>query len=333
MSHLLIMLPILCFCSFFVLLVSRSTIETSHNELAPAFIYSALSWGVLAILISEGLSLFGILTSTAVAIAWGAILVASLALIWKMNAMARFQDKLRANMRDLERMDYLLLGCFGVIILLLWIVAWFSPPNNADSQLYHMSRVVHWAQNQSLRHYPTAFEPQLWHPIWAENAILHFRLLWGDDRPANLVQWFSMLGLLFLVVAIARSLGANRWGKWIAAAYAISLPIGILQSTSTQNDYATGFWFLCFIYFALNQLKRKVSIVEKVGLASSLALGLATKGTFYPYAAAIGLWLVISWVRGREFRHALTTLALIVGATLFLNGGCWMRNIKTYVVH
>lgn len=51
-----------------------------------------------------------------------------------------------------------------------------------------MSRVAHWVQNQSLRHYATGYIPQLVHPIIAETAILNLRLLWGDDRLANLVQ-------------------------------------------------------------------------------------------------------------------------------------------------
>lgn len=331
MTHIMIVLPIFCFLAFFILFASRSSkIDPPADDISQAFIQSALLWGILAVLLSEGLSLLSILTSTAIAIAWGVILITAVFLIWRNNAFEKFWSMLKANIRKLEKTDYVLMGCFGIIVLLLWIIAWFSPPNNVDSQLYHMSRVVHWAQNNSLSHYPTAYEHQIWQPIWAENAILHLWLLWGDDQPANLVQWFSMVGSLIVVSGIAGLLGANRRGQWIAAAFAFSLPIGILQSTSTQNDYVTAFWLLCLIYFVVLHSKRKLAIVEKVGLASSLALGFLTKGTFYPYAAAIGIWAVIIWIVRKDYRDAILNTVLIVLTVLLINLGYWIRNIKTY---
>ena len=34
-------------------------------------------------------------------------------------------------------------------------IALTAPPNTWDSMTYHMSRVWHWAQNQTVSHYPT----------------------------------------------------------------------------------------------------------------------------------------------------------------------------------
>ena len=119
----------------------------------------------------------------------------------------------RSSPQPFGVMDSLLLIGIVVILLVLFVVAWISPPNNVDSYLYHMSRVVHWAQNQSLSHYATQYDHQLLKPIWAESAILNLRVLWGSDKPANLVQWFSMLGAVVGVSSLAALMGVKRQGQ------------------------------------------------------------------------------------------------------------------------
>ncbi len=79
---------------------------------------------------------------------------------------------------------------------LLFYIAVRSPSNTIDSLQYHMSRVMHWTQNQSLAFYPVYYEPQLFNPIYAEVVILNLRILAGGDWPANLVQWGSMVGTI-----------------------------------------------------------------------------------------------------------------------------------------
>jgi len=99
---------------------------------------------------------------------------------------------LREGLRSLGRAERGFVGALAVVCGVLFLVAILSPPNTYDSALYHLSRVVHWAQNASLRPYPALFEHQLHMPIWAETDILHLRTLWGNIRPAGLVQRFSM---------------------------------------------------------------------------------------------------------------------------------------------
>ena len=89
---------------------------------------------------------------------------------------------------------------------MLFLIAWVSPANNVDSQIYHMGRVVHWAQNHSLRAYAATNFGQNTKPVWAEAAILNLRVLWGTDRPANLVQWF----VYCLIVGVFTAYVAGR---------------------------------------------------------------------------------------------------------------------------
>ncbi len=51
-----------------------------------------------------------------------------------------------------------------------------------------------------------------------------------------------MAGILVAVSALAKILGAGRKGQWAAAAFACSLPVAVLEATSTQTDLVAAFW-------------------------------------------------------------------------------------------
>ena len=144
-------------------------------------------------------------------------------------------------------------------MIMLLPVAWIAPPNNVDSLLYHMSRIMHWAQNGSLEHYATGYHHQLLTPPWAELANLHLRTLWGSDRPANLVQWFSMVGSVVIASGVGELLGLRRKGQLLTGIFVASIPMGILQATSTQNDYVVTFWAVCSAYLVTLSFSRRLT--------------------------------------------------------------------------
>src|SRR6266542_2522369 len=176
-----------------------------------AFLYAALAVGVLLVTLTEGLSVIQALTAPALTAAWlGATLVFGVMILRMPHARPRWRSWL------------------GTAIV--------SAPNTVDSMAYHLARVAHWAQDQTVAPYPTNIRRQLALAPGAEFAILHLQLLSGSDRFASLPQWASMVGALVGVSAIAAQLGAPRPAQIFAALVCASLPIGILQSTSTQND-------------------------------------------------------------------------------------------------
>ena len=76
---------------------------------------------------------------------------------------------------------------------------------------------------------------------------LNFQLLGRADIFSQLVQWSSMVRSMSCVFAIARLLGAPEAGVVLAVLFAATLPMGILQSFSTQNDYVVSFWLLALV--------------------------------------------------------------------------------------
>jgi len=325
----LILLPLCAFVALFLHVLGRSE-DALAESWQRAFLLSAGLWGGLLTLMAEGLSLFHAIDRLWLSLLWlGVILV----LAW----VGRRQGSITSALRILRRpgvsfdwADRVLLSGMTLIGLTLLVIGLVSPPNNVDSLLYHMSRVVHWAENQSLQHYPTAYTHQLFMPIWAETTILNFRVLWGDDRPASLVQWFSMLGSLIGVSGIATLLGAPRKGQILAAAAAMAVPMGILQASSTQNDFVTTFWVICLAYFVVLSRKRMLTRFETLGLSLALGIGLLTKGSFFVYAPPLVLWFFLPRLRSENVRRLISEGLVLACVTVVLNLGFWSRNMITF---
>jgi len=328
---MLIVLPLLTFALLFVCLnAAQEPGQPEPPDWRKAFLQAALLWGGLVALSSEALGFFNLLGLPGVAGFWLVFAVMIAGVGWKTGVLKQGWNGLLRRKNNLDRLEKWVGGCLVFLVSVLFLISVIAPSNNTDSMQYHMSRVAHWAQNQSLRHYPTGFEPQLLNPIWAEEAILHIRILWGSDQPANLVQWFAMLGSLIGVSALAKLLGANSRGQIAAAVFAACLPIGILEATSTQNDYVAAFWLVCLAYFVILGARRRLSQLEWISLALALSLGMLTKGTFYPYAVPFGIWFIaVRVVREKPRFIAVQSLILAVTAVL-LNAGYWLRNIQTY---
>ncbi|HOQ98419.1 MAG TPA: glycosyltransferase family 39 protein [Anaerolineae bacterium] len=216
----------------------------------------------------------------------------------------------------------------GAIALATAVVALLAPPADWDSMTCHMARVAHWMQNRSVAFYPTSILRQLHQNPWAEYAILHLQILSGSDGYASLVQWFSMIGSLAGVSLIAMELGAGVRAQALAALIAASIPMGVVQSSTTQNDYAVTLWLVCVVYFAAIW-KRRPSRVTCAALGCSLGLAILTKATAYVYAFPFVLALFLVGVR--RLRWAMwRPIAAIAAFVLLINFGHGLRNYALY---
>ena len=331
MPVILVSLPLLVFLGLVVNFLARLLEDPGRGEAwRTAFVLSAVACGAAVTVSAELLSLFRALTQTGLALTWGILLAAVATVAWRSGALSRVLAWLRDRLWRPHFLEAFLALGVAILALVIGVVAWVSPPNTTDSLLYHMSRVVHWAQNASLAHYPTTYEHQLWFPPWAETAILTLRLLWGDDQPAGLIQWASMAGALVVVPGIAGLLGADRRGRLVAVLFAFGLPMGILQASSTQNDYASAFWLVCLAYLILLTLRSPRRRWHGLGLGMALGLGLLTKATFYLFALPFVIWYGIAVWRQSGLGTILRSVLLVVGAAAVLNLGFWARNWVTY---
>jgi hypothetical protein len=168
----------------------------------------------------------------------------------------------------------------------------------------------------------------------AEFAIMHVQILTGSDLYANLVQWMSFLVLIFLGLLTAAELGLSGRQQLVSAVLIATLPMAILQASSTQNDLVVSAFVMAFGLFML-RMRRDLSGENILFAALSLGLALLTKGTAYLYCGAIGAVLALSMLlecrsdRVR-FRKAMAALAFVVVVALALNAGHLARNYRSY---
>jgi len=291
-----------------------------------AFLSAAIVSGLLLAVMTEVLSLFNEVRYTSLAVCWGVAVCAA-----AVYCLLRRRDlrEWRKRWAHAGAMDCLLLGAaLAVVLLPTLLIAVVCPPNNLDSMTYHMTKVMHWIQNGSVAHYPTSGPRQLYLSPWAEFAIMHLQILSGGDHLANLVQWFAMCGSIVGVTLIAQELGASGRVQACSAIIVATLPMGILQATSTQNDFVVSFWLVCFVYFGL-LLLQEWRPAYAVAAGAALGLAILTKGTAYIFALPFVVWFACAGLKNR-WRSAgkfVLTLALLVVA---LNSGHWMRNYRLW---
>jgi hypothetical protein len=218
----------------------------------------------------------------------------------------------------------ILIGVFATVAF----VALAAAPNNFDSMTYHLPRVEHWIQNRSLAFYPVHAEQQLIASPLAEIVVMHLRLLSGGDQLANMVQWASWLGATMGASLIAARLRLGRRGQLAAATLTATLPMAILQGSSTQTDLAAAFWFVTFVYFLLCY-RAQGRRADLAWMALALGLGLYAKGTLYFFAFPLCLWGGVIMIHRLGWRGLGAGLA-VAGMVLAINAGHYLRNLDLY---
>lgn len=276
----------------------------------------AVVGGVVLVLSTEALSLFKGLTTQAVALLWLAAALLGGVYLW------RRRGSLAMPGPPAGTINRALTASVVFLVVLLGLVAFFVPPNTWDAMAYHVARIAHWAQQGSVAHYHTTITRQIYQPPGASFAILHLYLLAQGDRFVNLVQWASMVGSLLGVWVLAALLGGGQRARVLAMVVAATIPIGVLEATTAQNDYVEAFWLVCLAVFVV---ARQGPVF--VGLA--LGLALLTKGTGYPFAAPLVAWWAAEAIARKRWR-AVGPLAIVALLAVGINAGHYTRNLAGY---
>jgi 4-amino-4-deoxy-L-arabinose transferase-like glycosyltransferase len=338
-------LPLICFCCLGLACAQTARKQKPTPSWRRILLTTSIIWGVLLTAITEILSFFNALTFGWDAILWVLISITALAFAWWQSGRPllglrglRFVFALRRAFlglvlpikQALSASRYLsgLLGGVVLLVAMLGLVAWVAPPNTWDSMTYHLPRVMHWIQDQSVAFFPTNIIRQLHQPPWAEYAILHFQLLSGGDSLDNSVAWFSLIGCIVAASLIAQQLGADWRGQVFAAVIAATIPMGILQASSTQNDLVVAFWLLCAIS-SLFAYQIQPNWRDAAAAGASLGLAILTKGTAYVFALPFLLWFGIWGLRALHWQVWKPVLLISLGV-LLLNAAFYARNLSLF---
>jgi hypothetical protein len=310
----------------------NSDLSTPYTSLRLAFLYALLSHSGLVLIFTELASPLGLINRASVISFW---LLADLVVIYLVLTSQ--------NRRHLgERLLYILrakdlhfrekIGIYIAVLFLilpLFLLAIYSPPSNYDSHWYHLNRVLSWIWNGSVDHFPTIVLFQLYNNVFAEYILLHVFLIAGTDQFVNLVQFAAMLGSVVTVSLLAKMFSASYRGQLLTALVLLSLPIGILESTTTQNDYVSCFYFLCFVLFGYRLLIHK-SNLELLFFITSLVLGCFTKYTIFFFSLPFVIYFGVQFLRKYGFRSSLSLLAGSLSGFLVVFSPFFRRNYRAF---
>jgi hypothetical protein len=253
---------------------------------ARAIVDAFLAWTLVSYAATELLSLFSQIAFLPVFVLWVAADGWVLARLWTVRDQA---GKYGLGRNGLP--FWIVMGVASVTLF----IAVTAAPNNYDSQTYHLPRIEHWLQNGSLTFYPTSNPRQNGMGPLAEVLLLQVRVLSGSDFFYQLVQWLSMVCSIAAVLRITRQLGGSETQCWIAAVFVATLPIGILESTTTQNDYVVAALLGCFVTLGIEAVARPRASLGLVSAATAAAgLSGAVKPIGYFLGAGFALWFAVS---------------------------------------
>ena len=217
----------------------------------------------------------------------------------------------RARWAGLARMERLMVVALGGIFLLDLVIAVIAPPNNFDSQTYHLPKIEHWVQQGDVSFYPTIIDRQLAMAPGAEYLLLHLRLLTGGDGAYNLVQLAAGVGVVLAASRIARQLGGGARAQLITALIVGTTPMVVLEATSTQTDLVVALWVACVATFTVDGLRARSGPFDVLLIGTAAGLTLLTKATGL---LAAGLLLAV-W--------AVASCAWPRAAGVACRAGCW----------
>lgn len=316
-----------------------------------AVVRAAVIVGAFGVLTVELLSAAGWLTAVGVGAVWVvAVALSGLAAFLRSKrgyaegVARRTVGDAVAALRDLPRADRVVLGTIVALVGAELVLALFSPPNTYDSQTYHLPRIEQWAERGSVGLYATGIRRQVTYPPGAEFLLLHLRLLTGSDVLYNLLQWSAGVLCLLIVARLAAQLGVARRGQLLAVLVAGSVPMVVLQASSTQTDLAVAAWVACVATLALDGVGREP--LRRIDPGTVLLLGAATglvtltKATGGLLAGPFLVWWTLAWAR-RAWRAgggsrplpvarvALGAFAVLVVA-LAISGPQFLRMQQTF---
>lgn len=274
-----------------------------HSTIRIGIIRAAVFLGAYAILTVELLSAVGLLTRAWFAVAWCLSLVCSLGgayLRWRRCSTERVP---LGRLGVAEWVMTMILIAFGGSTLLIALVA---EPNNYDSMAYHLPKVEQWVATGSVELFPAQYFAQVAYTSGAEYLLLHLRMLVGGHQLGNLVQWGGAVLAAIAASHIARQFGVGRLGQVATAVLVWTVPMVLLQATSTQNDLITAAWCACVATLAIEATRSRPSPHELAALGLSFGLawsaksiGLVAGGIF------LAMWFLTRCVRVRSGREAL----------------------------
>jgi hypothetical protein len=325
-----ILLILLAFILLSLSFFESDSISNEHNYLFKirlSTIKAFIGISFFSYIICEILSLINIFSFNYVLFFWilinGIIIFSSKEKI-KLNIFIIFSQKVIIPKKE---KNILFLIIFLIISPLL-LLAIFIPPNNWDSMAYHLPRIEHWIQNKNIYPYPTNIVRQVLTSPLSEYIIANFQILSKSDSFSNLVQFASLIFILFAATLIFSILKIGMKGQLFLLLALLSLPMVLFQATTTQTDLLASFFYISFILFALLIIQIETNFkTNLLFLALSLTLGILTKYHIAIFAAPIVIYLLFVLIKKKSIANIFFAVLISFLTMAIVLAPLFARNI------
>lgn len=306
-----------------------------ETDIFETFARSLLLWQLALLIITNLLSIFHRLSGTSLFLCWLVLSAILLILIFRhVPAKAKYSFEteetpgtyIKSGIRRLwssfSPAEKLMASLMLLLFVLLFIAALFTVPYNYDSMTYHLGRVAHWIDNQSVNHFITNIDRQNYSPVLAEYNLLHMYLLTGSDSFLNMLQYAAMLITSLYIYKCARMLGTDRSFSIFGAFLFVTMPLTISQSVTTQNDLFGAMWFALFLYYLLRFIHMERLIFNKETLkllfftALTVAFAFLTKTSICASMIFFLPWLLIVRLKKKDKLLSLIQSACFAGVSI-----------------
>ena len=143
-------------------------------------------------------------------------------------------------------------------------------PNNWDSMTYHLPRVEHWLNLQTVGNYQTDILRQIWEPPFGDYLTLIPRTIVGSDNFDGIFSFASLIILEISIYIILRRICVNGLYQDFIVVLALT-PIVVLEATTTQVDLRGSSLALASVALFLSNFRNSFLLA---GLAISISAGI-----------------------------------------------------------
>ncbi len=238
-----------------LLLLGLFVVNSKSNDKREAYIKAVAEWHIFMLAAVYTLSIFELLNVTWLV----AFFVAANVCVWGYAVKAKLHKELvKINISSIKNKIFIIPCIMALIALGLAI---YTGPYNWDSMSYHLPRLAHWIQNQSVMPYATHIDRQVGSTTLASYVTL-LVYIFTDKRDIflNLVQCFAYITNAVFVYGIARKLNVSKNFSVAASVLYLAMPIAFVEATTTQNDDYTTMWLLFFVYLLVDFLDKSISL-------------------------------------------------------------------------
>ncbi|MCL1947598.1 MAG: hypothetical protein FWF51_10700, partial [Chitinivibrionia bacterium] len=319
--------PIIIFQTIFAAIILSSTfalffvnLYAKTKQMYEAFVKTLLFYSMFIVFTTEILSFFKILKFGVILTVWLLFLCVQLYVYLSKNKRMEFGFPKTINFNFETRVLLLILA-------VTFFIAAIYPPNNWDSMTYHIPRIEHWIQNESVEHYETSNLRQTLSAPFAEFVIMHGRILSGGDSLMNLVQWFAFIFSLAIIYRILNMFGIDKRNSIYGILFFATTPMAILQASSTQTDLVEAL-FILILAERLLTWKKEYNVLTAFEFGIALGLAVLAKGTAYPIALIFVV--VFALISLKHFKQRIIGAILAAFIAFSINFCHYSRNYIAY---